>query len=380
MVITKDVEHALKWLAAEFNELRTLYKDLQDLEDQPLKEQEKRLKKDVKVIKYIGRAEKRENNFLKDVLKELDDVKGEQITEAQLQSVLNELRIPSLKLTKECSRFVGELAQHLKDLRTDVAIAARHPDQEHRKIVQNEIAELELEIKIIEEWNAALIVALKKADKLFADIPNKFSLPDPVITRVKKLMLWYKGCPIDLVDLSYLEILYHDFNGNEKMGELIVHKALAEEVLEIFADLFKIGFKIYNLELSPNFLMLKEPLPDDFNNTSAFGCRPMSTNKSSFSYHSYGQAIDINPMINPYFRLVPDLDKLSDKTTVRKITKIAPKKGKKYSVNRTKQIPGIILKDEVCYKIFADRGWFWGGDWNDDKDLHHFQKTKKMFK
>jgi hypothetical protein len=94
------------------------------------------------------------------------------------------------------------------------------------------------------------------------------------------------------------------------------------------------------------------------NNTSAFNYRDVVDSKGVLSKHSYGVAIDINPIQNPYI----------------KGKKISPASGTNY-VNRKKFQNGMIIKNDVCYKAFKDRGWTWGGEWKTMKDYQHFQKT-----
>ena len=73
--------------------------------------------------------------------------------------------------------------------------------------------------------------------------------------------------------------------------------------------------------------------------------------------HSYGLAIDINPLINPYV----------------KGDYISPKEAKPY-VDRSQIKLGMIDKDDLCYKLFTKYGWKWGGIWNTVKDYQHFEK------
>ena len=55
--ITKEVAHAIKWLAAEFKFLKIFHQSLERIENEDLDEQEKELKKDRRAVRYIGRAE-----------------------------------------------------------------------------------------------------------------------------------------------------------------------------------------------------------------------------------------------------------------------------------------------------------------------------------
>jgi hypothetical protein len=93
------------------------------------------------------------------------------------------------------------------------------------------------------------------------------------------------------------------------------------------------------------------------NNTSAFNCRPV-TGGARWSDHSYGVAIDINPVVNPY---------------VRRDT-VAPPEGAPY-VDRDADVPGMIHEGDVVVDTFADHGWIWGGTWSFPKDYQHFSTT-----
>ena len=99
------------------------------------------------------------------------------------------------------------------------------------------------------------------------------------------------------------------------------------------------------------------------NNTSAFNCRTTTSNKKVFSKHSYGIAIDINPLINPYI----------------KKGKVLPPAGKQY-IERKSGVKGLILKGGICYTAFKNKGWKWGGDWHSLKDYQHFEKKLSVFK
>jgi len=92
------------------------------------------------------------------------------------------------------------------------------------------------------------------------------------------------------------------------------------------------------------------------NNTSSF-CYRRVTGSRNLSRHSYGAAIDINPMMNPYI----NGDRFS------------PKNGEPY-LDRDSGLAGMIDHDDLCYQIFKENGWSWGGDWKGDKDWQHFSK------
>ena len=98
------------------------------------------------------------------------------------------------------------------------------------------------------------------------------------------------------------------------------------------------------------------------NNTSCFNFRKVAGSKV-LSKHSTGHAIDINPLYNPYFK------KRNGKIFYQ------PKTAKAY-LNRNHKFPYKITKGDLCYKLFIQHGFKWGGDWKTVKDYQHFEKGK----
>ncbi len=103
-------------------------------------------------------------------------------------------------------------------------------------------------------------------------------------------------------DLRYIGLLHYDFEDNVKTGELIVNKKLADEVMQIFYELYCAKYPFTSVQLVDDF---GEPADDtrsmEANNTSAFNYRRITGSKK-LSLHSYGMAIDINPKLNPYVK------------------------------------------------------------------------------
>lgn len=168
-----------------------------------------------------------------------------------------------------------------------------------------------------------------------------------------------KDCKIAYDDLRYISIKYYDYDGKiHEDGELIVNKKLAKQITEIFYELYNNKYPFTSIKLVDDY---GEPGNDNLsmaaNNTSAFNYRYVTGTKK-LSMHSYGAAIDINPMINPY--IVGD--------------RVAPTNGAKYA-DRSLKLPGMIDRNDLCYKIFKKYGWSWGGDFSGDKDYQHFSKS-----
>ena len=103
---------------------------------------------------------------------------------------------------------------------------------------------------------------------------------------------------IPLEELRYVQVLYYGFDGETHMGELIVNREIAEDVLEIFQELYEAQYPIERMELVDNYGGDDEASMAA-NNTSAFNYRTIS-GTSRLSNHSYGKAIDLNPFYNPY--------------------------------------------------------------------------------
>ncbi|MCP3922533.1 MAG: M15 family metallopeptidase [Desulfobacterales bacterium] len=183
----------------------------------------------------------------------------------------------------------------------------------------------------------------------------KTKVPHKIAAKMNKFS--YKNrCPIKIKDLVYIKLKHWGFDGKAHNGELIVHKAVGDDIVGIFKDLFNAKFPIEKIHLIDKYKG-----SDDFsmadNNTSAFNCRAVTGRPGVFSKHSYGVAIDINPVQNPY---------ISKK-------EILPPDGSKY-VDRTNRRKGLIVKWDAVYKAFTKRGWTWGGSWRTLKDYQHFQK------
>ena len=166
-----------------------------------------------------------------------------------------------------------------------------------------------------------------------------------------------KNAPVGYGDLRYLRILYVNFEGETCKGELMVNAALADEVMDIFYQLYVNAYPLASVRLVDDF---GEPGDDNLsmeaNNTSCFNYRKV-TGSSALSLHSYGAAIDINPIQNPY---------LSG-------SRVAPPAGADY-VDRTLGLPGMIDEGDLCYRLFTSYDWKWGGDFKKDKDYQHFSK------
>ena len=162
-------------------------------------------------------------------------------------------------------------------------------------------------------------------------------------------------------DLCYIHVLYNDFEGNPAEGELICNQAIAQDLVEIFHELYKAEYQIEKIRLIDAYGG-DDDLSMADNNSSCFNYRVVS-GSSSLSRHAYGLAIDINPLYNPYITYNKD-------QTIH----VSPEAGEDYA-DRSKSFPYKIDEEDLCYRLFKEHGFTWGGDWNSCKDYQHFQKT-----
>ena len=188
----------------------------------------------------------------------------------------------------------------------------------------------------------------------------------PITPEVKERMVqansWRPTCPVPLVDLRYINVNHLNFEGETVSGEIIVHKDVADDVVNIFAELYAMGYPIREMRLVSDF-NADDWASIEADNTSAFNCRPVTGKKKKWSKHAYGKAIDINPLENPY---VSKRGHISHKASLKYRRRI-------HKVN-TPEDRAILLKNDPATKIFKKYGWKWGGDWYTIKDYQHFVK------
>jgi hypothetical protein len=196
----------------------------------------------------------------------------------------------------------------------------------------------------------------------FAAFESDISTITPEIKqRMIKGNSWRNDCPVALKDLRYLRIKHINFEGEDQMGEMIVHRDVSVEVTEIFEALYHADYPVNKMRLVSDY-QGSDWQSIEADNTSAFNCRK-ATGSKKFSKHSYGKAIDINPIENPYvFR--------SGKSSHKASTPYLQRKRRSEITSQR----AILLPQDKAVKIFKKYGWKWGGDWSGVKDYQHFSK------
>jgi hypothetical protein len=238
-------------------------------------------------------------------------------------------------------------------------------------------AEVHVELPVIKQVEQSIQVPIKEAiEKPIVETPQE-SVKEPIkepaaqetfsqgfeyrpidkdIEKIISGVSWKQNNTVKIDDLCYVTVTYWGFDEKPHIGELIVSKEIGKEVVEIFKELYDAKFPIMKIKLIDEYDANDSKSMED-NNTSAFCYREVEGKPGKLSKHSYGIAIDINPVQNPY---------------VYK-EKVSPESGSDY-LDRSKQSKGMIVANDVCYKAFTSRGWTWGGNWKYEKDYQHFQK------
>jgi hypothetical protein len=177
-------------------------------------------------------------------------------------------------------------------------------------------------------------------------------------TRGRMRYSWRPGCPVPLEDLRLLTLTYWGFDGAPHTGEMVVHRDVAGSVTRVFGALFDERFPIQRMRLVDAY-----GGDDDrsmaANNTSGFNCRWATGHAGVWSEHSYGRAIDINPVQNPY---------------ISGSGEVAPPAGAALA-DRSRRAPGMIHAGDATVAAFEAIGWSWGGAWTSIKDYQHFSSS-----
>ena len=162
------------------------------------------------------------------------------------------------------------------------------------------------------------------------------------------------------VVLDTLQVQHVDFQGKTQQGIIICNRAIAQDLREIFAELYRRKYPIERIR------PISEYGDDDersmqANNTSCYCYRPIE-GSTKLSNHALGRAIDVNPLYNPCVRRKKDGTLL-----------IQPATGRPY-VDRSKSFKYKITTKDLCYRLFMQHGFRWGGSWHSLKDYQHFEK------
>ena len=159
--------------------------------------------------------------------------------------------------------------------------------------------------------------------------------------------------PLEVIDsLSMVDVTYYSFDGLRHSGQIVVEAGLEDDIYEIFQMIERLKFPVGKaIPIAAYHWEDGDSMAD--NNSSGFNFRVIAdTNK--LSLHSFGRAVDINPVQNP---------------VIYPAGILAPA-GALYRPQNS----GTFTTNHPVVKEFIKYGWHWGGNFEQPKDYHHFEK------
>ena len=163
------------------------------------------------------------------------------------------------------------------------------------------------------------------------------------------------GCPVGPAELRTVAVSHWGFDGKSRVGRVVVAKRVAPGLVSVFRTLWRAKFPIRRLQPVSAYRG-SDDASMAADNTSAFNCRFVG-GTSRWSMHAYGEAIDVNPVENPY---------------VRGAT-VSPPAGRRY-LDRSRARPGMAVRGGALVRAFAAAGWKWGASFG---DYQHFSTTAR---
>lgn len=189
------------------------------------------------------------------------------------------------------------------------------------------------------------------------------AVPDAVFERMRKGGSYPANCTVSRNDLRYLRLLHVGYDNQVYRGEMVCNQAIANDLVEIFRELYRNRYQIERMVLIDNY-QADDELSMRNNNTSAFCFRHVS-GRRILSKHARGLAVDVNPLHNPCVR----------HDSRGRIVKVSPNtaEARKYAIRSTR-MAHMIDRNDLCCKLFVKHGFRWGGNWRRVKDYQHFEK------
>ena len=172
------------------------------------------------------------------------------------------------------------------------------------------------------------------------------------------------GCPVGPHSLRRITINRFNYSHVVARGSIIVRASAVSDLLRVFKASFASRFPVRSMKPTDAYYAHghRTPTQSDIaamkaDNTSAFNCRPVTGNPYRVSQHSYGNAIDINTVRNPY--VVGN--------------RVYPSWARTY-LNRRNVRTGMITRSGVIATTMRRNGWPWGARWA-HPDYQHFSSN-----
>ena len=213
---------------------------------------------------------------------------------------------------------------------------------------------------VLDEWQAGQTVS-NAAVTAYGGLNVCFSA-DPIPDRVWQRMqgkTYIENPYIGRDDLRHVRVLHWDYDNKMHVGEMICNAEIADRLVSIMRKLFDAKYPIQRMVL-PDVYDADDELQMRDNNSSCF-CYRTIAGTTKLSKHARGLAVDINTLYNPYYKDREDGTRF-----------IQPATAADYC-DRTWDFPYKIDHDDLCFILFSEAGFEWGGDWTSRKDFQHFE-------
>jgi hypothetical protein len=162
------------------------------------------------------------------------------------------------------------------------------------------------------------------------------------------------GCPVAPAQLRVVRVSYWGFDGEPHTGRLVVGRRVSGDVVTVFRRLYSARFPIRRM-VPISAYRGSDDASMAADNTSGFNCRrAVGSATGGWSMHAYGEAIDVNPVENPYVLGL----------------RVLPPAGRPF-LDRARRLRGMAVEGGVLVRAFASVGWKWGGRWG-APDYQHF--------
>ena len=175
---------------------------------------------------------------------------------------------------------------------------------------------------------------------------------------------WRPGCPVSPAGLREIHVNHWSYSGEVRRGVVVARAGHTRAIVKVLTAAFDRGFPIRRILPADHYYAGGRRTPSGSDqaamragNTSAFNCRPVTGNPYRISQHSYGNAIDINTIENPY------------------VTRSAvyPAGSRRY-LDRSPYRRGMIVGAGVVATKMRQLGWAWGARWG-HPDYQHFSSN-----
>jgi hypothetical protein len=178
-----------------------------------------------------------------------------------------------------------------------------------------------------------------------------------------KSVAWHPGCPVPLSELRVLTVTYYGFDRRSHTGQLVVNQSVAAPLARVFRQLYRLRFPIRHMRLSDAYGPASAR-PADGDVSGSFDCKQAipspcvgGTGTGAWSEHAFGEAVDLNPVENPYVGCGGVHNPAS-----------------RPYLNRARHRRGMVTNAVV--RAFRSIGWGWGGNFaGSTKDYTHFSAT-----